>query len=150
MSRLFADRAAKKAASAEQLKGKAEPEKAAAGMPAGTDLSKLTRLQLLELLKDAVAENERLKKELAETKKQLEDKRIAIEDSESLAEASLRLAGVFAAAQRAIDLYGYNMDLQREEAADAEEGYAEEGEASAEAEEDEDASDAASEEAPEQ
>ncbi|MGN0071865.1 MAG: hypothetical protein ACI361_08540 [Atopobiaceae bacterium] len=147
MSRLFADRAAKKAASAEQLKGKAAPEKAAAGMPAGTDLSKLTRLQLLELLKDAVAENERLKKELAETKKQLEDKRIAIEDSESLAEASLRLAGVFAAAQRAIDLYGYNMDLQRAEAADAEEGYAEEGETSAEAEEDEDASDAASEEA---
>ncbi len=147
MSRLFADRAAKKAASAEHPARKASPQGDAAGMPAGTDLSKLTRLQLLELLKDAVAENERLKKELEETKKQLEDKRIAIDDSESLAEASLRLAGVFVAAQRAIDLYGYNIDLQRAEAEGTEQEAAEEGETAAEPADGADISDAASEEA---
>ncbi|MEE8682484.1 MAG: hypothetical protein ACI38S_01575 [Atopobiaceae bacterium] len=64
-----------------------------------------------------MAENERLKKELAETKQQLEDKRIAIDDSESLAEASLRLAGVFVAAQRAIDLYGYNVSVRKADGA---------------------------------
>lgn len=69
------------------------------------DLRSLSRLQLLELLKDAIAENERLKKELAETRSQLEDKRIAIEESGSIAEAALRLSGIFEAAQKACDLY---------------------------------------------
>ncbi|WP_195839258.1 hypothetical protein [Parafannyhessea umbonata] len=82
------------------------------------DLRKLNRVQLLRLLRDATEENERLSTELAATKerldeaeRKLEDRRIAIEDSESLAEASLRLTGMFAAAQHAIDLYGYNVAL---------------------------------------
>lgn len=93
----------------------------------GIDLSKLDRLQLLQLLDDAVRENERLSKELAETKerleseladahrqladarRQLEDKHIAIEESGTLAEAALRLAGIFTDAQHAIDLYAYNV-----------------------------------------
>lgn len=82
------------------------------------DLRKLNRVQLLRLLRDATEENERLSAELAATKGQLEeaerkleDRRIAIADSESLAEASLRLTGMFAAAQHAIDLYGYNVAL---------------------------------------
>ena len=84
-------------------------------------------MQLLELLKDAVEENERLKKELAETKQQLEDKRIAIDDSESLAEAALRLAGMFAAAQKAIDLYGWNVSARRD--GDVSSAYGDAGEA---------------------
>ena len=84
------------------------------------DLRKLNRVQLLRLLRDATEENERLSTELAATKerlgqaeKKLEDRRIAIADSESLAEASLRLTGMFAAAQHAIDLYGYNVAQSR-------------------------------------
>ena len=80
------------------------------------DLRKLNRVQLLRLLRDATEENERLSAELAATKERLEqaeqrleDRRIAIADSESLAEASLRLPGMFAAVQHAIDLYGYNV-----------------------------------------
>lgn len=80
------------------------------------DLRKLNRVQMLRLLRDATEENERLSAELAATKerldeaeRKLEDRRIAIEDSESLAEASLRLTGMFATAQHAIDLYGYNV-----------------------------------------
>ncbi|MCH4083305.1 MAG: hypothetical protein LKF00_02905 [Olsenella sp.] len=82
------------------------------------DLRKLNRVQMLRLLRDATEENERLSAELAATKerldqaeRKLEDRRIAIADSESLAEASLRLTGMFAAAQHAIDLYGYNVAL---------------------------------------
>ena len=84
------------------------------------DLRKLNRVQLLRLLRDATEENERLSTELAATKERLEeaeqkleDRRIAIADSESLAEASLRLSGIFAAAQHAIDLYGYNVAQSR-------------------------------------
>lgn len=84
------------------------------------DLRKLNRVQLLRLLRDATEENERLSAELAATKErleqaeqQLEDRRIAIADSESLAEASLKLSGIFAAAQHAIDLYGYNVAQSR-------------------------------------
>lgn len=76
------------------------------------DLRSLSRLQLLELLKDAIAENERLKSELDEARAELEDKRIAIEESGSLAEAALRLSGIFEAAQRACDLYTANMELR--------------------------------------
>jgi DNA repair exonuclease SbcCD ATPase subunit len=56
----------------------------------------------------AEAHAQELAKELAAAEKQLADRHIAISKSGSLAEASLRLAGVFSAAERAIDLYGYN------------------------------------------
>ena len=112
MSRLFTDRTTKLVNPAKPVRGGGSPS-AVSGISAEYDLSKLTRLQLLELLEDAVAENERLKQELTEAKDQLADKRIAIDDSESLAEASLRLAGVFTAAQHAIDLYGWNVSMQR-------------------------------------
>ncbi len=112
------------------------------------DLRKLDRLQLLQLLRDAMAANDDLRKRLAdaetelaqyqqeheaaaaalaegeqlrarldEAERQLADRRIALEDSESLAEAAMRLSGTFAAAQRAIDLYGYNVNINREIAA---------------------------------
>lgn len=84
------------------------------------DLSKLDRVQLLQLLRDAMEENDRLRAQVAEAnrraeeaEKKLEDRRIQIEDSESLAEASLRLAGIFVDAQHAIDLYGYNVEQNK-------------------------------------
>lgn len=83
------------------------------------DPRSLSRLQLLELLKDAIAENERLKRELDETRKQLEDKRIAIEESGSIAEAALRLSGIFEAAQKACDLYQANRECRVSEAGSA-------------------------------
>lgn len=73
------------------------------------DLSKLDRLQLLQLLDEAVRENTRLKEELASAQQQLENRRIALADSESLADAALRLSGIFEDAQRAIDLYRSNV-----------------------------------------
>lgn len=107
-------------------KRKAKARKGAEGASADPasdddlDLRKLDRVQLLQLLRDAMEENERLRTQLDETteraeqaERKLEDRRIQVEDSESLAEASLRLAGVFVDAQRAIDLYGYNVAMNK-------------------------------------
>lgn len=90
----------------------ADSPQSVAGSAKGVDLSKLDRLQLLQLLQDAVRQNERLRAQLAEANRKLEDRQIAIQESGSLAEASLRLSGIFADAQRAIDLYRYNLGLQ--------------------------------------
>ncbi len=76
------------------------------------ELKRLTRMELLEMLIDQSREVERLRDELEETKKALEDKRIAIERSGSLAEAALALSGVFEKAQEAADLYIANIKLK--------------------------------------
>lgn len=94
--------------SARKAKGKSRPS-AAVPTDGSRDLSKLDRLQLLQLLDEAVRENTRLKEELASARQQLEDRRIALADSESLADAALRLSGIFEDAQRAIDLYRSNV-----------------------------------------
>ncbi|MGN8688900.1 hypothetical protein ACTND8_03215 [Atopobiaceae bacterium HCP3S3_F7] len=78
------------------------PVRAQEGAP---DLSKIDRVQLLQLLRDAMEENDRLREQVAaanrladEAEGRLEDRRIQLEDSESLAEAALRLSGVLAGA----------------------------------------------------
>ncbi len=76
------------------------------------ELKKLTRMELLEMLIDQSREVERLRGELEEAKKALEDKKIAIEKSGSLAEAALALSGVFEKAQEAADLYIANIKLK--------------------------------------
>lgn len=75
------------------------------------DLRRLDRLQLLQLLKGAMEENERLRCQLAESEQRLREYDIVVADSESLAEASLRLAGVFQDAQHAIDIYKRNIGM---------------------------------------
>lgn len=73
------------------------------------EVRRLSRAQLLEILVAQGKEIEELKAELAATRKKLEDRTIAIEESGSLAEAALRLNGVFEAAQRAADQYLENV-----------------------------------------
>ncbi|KXB61742.1 hypothetical protein [Olsenella sp. DNF00959] len=73
--------------------------------PQGVDLRGLSRLQLLQLLEDAMEENERLRGQLDEAQRRVRECSVTAADSESLAEASLRLAGMFEDAQRAIDIY---------------------------------------------
>lgn len=57
-------------------------------------------------------EIDRLRAELATLKKQLEDKRILLEKEGTLAEASLALTDIFEEAQKAADLYLYNIESQ--------------------------------------
>ncbi len=76
------------------------------------ELKKLTRMELLEMLIDQSREVERLKGELEDAKKALEEKRINIEKSGSIAEAALALSGIFEKAQEAADLYIANIKLK--------------------------------------
>lgn len=69
------------------------------------ELKKLSRRQLLELM---VAQSQRidaLEAELAEARRQLEDRRIVAQEAGSIAEAALRVNRVFEAAQAAADQY---------------------------------------------
>lgn len=73
------------------------------------ELRRLSRADLLELLLVQAKENERLRAQLAQAREQLEDRRIEIERAGSIAEASLRLSGIFQAAQLAADQYLENV-----------------------------------------
>lgn len=71
-------------------------------------LRKLSRTQLLTMLRDQELEIKELKAQNAELKRRLDEKRIRIQESGSIAEASLRLTAIFEEAQKAIDLYRLN------------------------------------------
>lgn len=71
-------------------------------------LRKLNRTQLLTMLRDQEMEIKELKAQNAELKKRLDEKRIRIQESGSIAEASLRLTAIFEEAQKAVDLYRAN------------------------------------------
>ena len=73
------------------------------------EVRRLSRAQLLEILVAQGKEIEELKAELAATRKKLEDRTIEIEKSGSLAEAALRLNGVFEAAEEAAKQYLENI-----------------------------------------
>lgn len=89
-------------------------------------LKKLSRAELLEILIQQTKRNEALEAELEELKSfyeekiseyeaLLESKNIVIEESGSIAEASLKLSGVFEAAQKAADVYLENIrQLEKE------------------------------------
>lgn len=94
------------------------------------ELKKLSKADLLSLLLTQSKEMDRLKEELAETRKQLEERSILLEKSGSLADASLAIFHVLEDAQKAADLYLENVrsgnykkdeELQQEEAQQVEE-----------------------------
>lgn len=70
-----------------------------------SDLKKLSRKELLELLIDQVKENENLKKELEACRKELERREIVIDNAGSLAEAFLEIFDIFKKADEAAKLY---------------------------------------------
>lgn len=73
------------------------------------ELKRLSRVEILSLLIEQMKENERLQDRIAYLEKQLEERRITIDESGSLAEASLRLSGIFEAADKAARDYLYNI-----------------------------------------
>ena len=74
------------------------------------ELRKLSRAELLELLLEQMREDERLQTELETARKQLAEKKLEIDEAGSIAEASLRLNGVFQAAQDACAQYIENIE----------------------------------------
>ena len=69
------------------------------------ELRRLSRTELLEMLLNQVEENERLRQELEEANERLAARTIVHERSGSIAEAALRISGVFDQAQQAADDY---------------------------------------------
>lgn len=69
------------------------------------ELKKLSRTQLLELLISQGKELEQTRSELAAAQAALKDRDIAVSQSGSIAEAALRLNGVFSAAEDACRQY---------------------------------------------
>ena len=75
-------------------------------------LRQLNRQELIELLLEQKKRNDALEAELEEVKKQLEDRDILISESGSIAEAALKLSGIFEDAQKAADMYLSNIRRQ--------------------------------------
>lgn len=73
------------------------------------ELKKLSRTQLLEMLLAQSREVTRLREELAQAQVQLSSRQIQVTESGNLAEAALKLSGVFEAAQTAADQYLQNI-----------------------------------------
>lgn len=69
------------------------------------ELRKLNRKELLEILLSQAKLIESLEFELDKTKKELNDKMIVINEAGSIAEASLKLSGIFEKAQEIADQY---------------------------------------------
>lgn len=79
------------------------------------ELKRLSRTELLELLVNQVEENEKLKAQVSELTAKLEERTVQIQESGSLAEASLRLSGIFKAADEAAERYLENRKRQTDE-----------------------------------
>lgn len=78
-------------------------------------LKKLKRDELLELLLEQTKRAEALEEQLRLKDEQLKNKEIAVSEAGSLAEAALRLNGVFEAAQQAADQYLQNIKKRAED-----------------------------------
>ena len=76
------------------------------------ELKKLRRSDLLEILLSLKKENDLLREQLQQARQELDDRAIALQDTQSLAEAALRLNGIFEAAQAACDQYTENVQLR--------------------------------------
>ena len=73
------------------------------------ELLKLKKSELLEIMLAQSKEIDSLREQLAKAEAKLKDKKIAIDESGSIAEASLRLTKIFEEAQKAADLYVENI-----------------------------------------
>lgn len=78
-------------------------------MKSEKELSRLNRNDLLEIMLAITEENEKLKEQVKELQAQLDDRAIKISESGTLAEAVVKLNGLFEAAQATCDEYVYNV-----------------------------------------
>lgn len=78
------------------------------------ELRRLGRAELLQLMLEQSRRIEKLEKENAELKARLQNRVLVMEQSGSIAEASMKLSGIFEAAQRAADQYLDSLRAQSE------------------------------------
>jgi hypothetical protein len=79
------------------------------------ELKKMSKRELMEILAEHLELEEALRKELKRTKAELKQVRIQIEESGTMAEACLRLSGIFEAADKAAKLYLDTIKAQSEQ-----------------------------------
>lgn len=84
------------------------------------ELRRLSLSELLEMLIAQMQENEKLKQSLEEANAALSNRRIVIEQAGTMAEAALRLNGVFEAADEAARQYLENIYCISEKGNDGE------------------------------
>ena len=72
-------------------------------------LRKASRLDLLKLLLEQRKENETLRQQISQMGEHLQQRQIAIDQSGTLAEAALKLSGIFDAAETACQYYTDNI-----------------------------------------
>lgn len=84
------------------------------------ELRRLSRRELLEMLLAETEENQRLRTRLEQAQAELDSRRILLEQSGSMAEAALRLNGVFEAADRAAQQYLESIRAMAAQSGDAE------------------------------
>lgn len=72
-------------------------------------LRKASRMDLLKLLLEQRKENEALRQQLLQAQEQLQQRQITIDQSGTLAEAALKLSGIFDAAETACQYYSENI-----------------------------------------
>ncbi len=80
-----------------------------------TELKRLSRRELLEMLIEQGRENDRLKEELRQANEKLESRKIIFEKSGTLAEAAIAINDVLAAADAAAAQYLENIKRRTEE-----------------------------------
>ena len=73
------------------------------------ELRKISKSEMLEIMLSQAKRIEELENELNKTKKKLESKKILIDECGTLAEASLKLNGIFETAQQSAELYLLNV-----------------------------------------
>lgn len=78
------------------------------------ELKNLNRKQLLELLLEQTERAERLEEKLKETQRKLDDRMLTESNAGSIAEASLKLNGIFESAQNAAEQYLENIRVLSE------------------------------------
>lgn len=79
------------------------------------ELKRLNRMELLEMLLEQAEKNRELEQRIAQMQEQLDDRRILLEEAGSIAEAAMRLSGVFEAAETAAARYLENIKRISEE-----------------------------------
>ncbi len=79
------------------------------------EIKKLSRLELLDILVEQGKENDELKRKLEAANKELDERKIRVQDAGTLAEASLRLNSIFDGADKAAEDYLENIKKQSQE-----------------------------------
>lgn len=79
------------------------------------ELKRLRRTDLMEMLLELSKENAQLRQQLEEANAKLADRQLQVEQAGSLAEAALKLNGIFEAAQAACEQYEYNIRLRSQQ-----------------------------------